>query len=175
MEVYEFVLKFTVGGSDTDSSRFLRALGEAGCTDALVGVGQMGVIGLDFAREAPSAREAVSSAIADVKRAVPEAVLIEATPDLVGLTEVADLLGFSRQYMRKLAYSHPRTFPAPVHEGKPSVWHLFTVLRWARTDCNREFDDSLAELAKLTMSINIAIGEREAGPAEVERVRTLIA
>jgi hypothetical protein len=172
---YEFALKFAVGDADTDPSQFFSALGEAGCTDALVGVGQMGVVGLDFGREASSAREAVGSAIADVKRAIPGAVLIEATPDLVGLTEVADLLGFSRQYMRKLAYSHPRTFPAPIHEGKPSMWHLFTVLRWAKTDRKREVDAALTDLARLTMSVNVAIGEREADRGEVERARALIA
>lgn len=175
MPIYEFVLKFTVGDADTDPSQFFSALGEAGCTDALVGVGQMGVIGFDFARTAPSAREAVSSAIGDVKSAIPEAILIEATPDLVGLTEVADLLGFSRQYMRKLAYSHPRTFPAPIHEGKPSMWHLFSVLRWAETDRKRKVDASLADLARQTMSVNVAIGEREVDRGEVERVRALIA
>ncbi len=175
MAIYEFVLKFTVGDAETDPSQYFSALGDAGCTDALVGVGQMGVIGLDFSREATSARAAVTSAIVDVKKAIPEAVLIEATPDLVGLTEVADLLGFSRQYMRKLAYSSPRTFPAPIHEGKPSMWHLFTVLRWAQADRKRTVDTTLADLAKLTMSVNVAIGEREADCREVERVRALIA
>ncbi len=175
MAVYEFVLKFAVGGADTDPSQFINALGDAGCTDALVGIGQMGVIGLDFGREAKSAHEAVSSAIADVKRAVPEAVLIEATPDLVGLTEIADLLGFSRQYVRKLAYSCARSFPAPIHEGKPSIWHLFTVLRWAEVDRRMKVDATLSDLAKQTMSVNVAIGEREADRKEVERVRALIA
>jgi hypothetical protein len=175
MAVYEFVLKFSVGAPETDPAQFLAALAYAGCTDALVGVGQMGVIGLDFAREAPSAREAVGSAIGDVRRAIPQAVLIEATPDLVGLTEVADLLGFSRQYMRKLAYSHPLTFPAPIHEGKPSMWHLHTVLRWAEVDRRREVDATLMDVAKITMSVNVALRERDVDREEVERAKALIA
>ena len=61
---YEFVLKFTVGDAEADPSQYFGALGDAGCTDALVGVGQMGVIALDFSREAPSARAAITSAIA---------------------------------------------------------------------------------------------------------------
>jgi hypothetical protein len=68
----------------------------------LIGVGQAGRIALDFTREANTAFEAVSSAIADVKQAIPGAKLVEATPDLVGLTDVADIIGCSRQYMRKL-------------------------------------------------------------------------
>lgn len=47
-------------------------------------------------REVSNAREAVGSALADVRRAVPDAKLIEATPDLVGLTDVAELMGVSR-------------------------------------------------------------------------------
>jgi hypothetical protein len=173
--LYEFILKFTVGDADTDPAQFIEALGEAGCTDALVGIGGMGVIGLDFAREASSAREAITSAIADVRRAIPAAVLVEAKPDLVGLTDVADLLGFSRQYLRKLAYSHPRSFPAPIHEGKPSMWHLFTVLRWAEVNSRKEVDAALSDLANLTMSVNIAVGERAADQDELERARALIA
>jgi hypothetical protein len=110
-----------------------------------------------------------------VKKAIPEAVLVEATPDLVGLTEVAELLGFSRQYMRKLAYSCSRSFPAPIHEGKPSMWHLFTVLRWAEVHRRKKVDATLSDLAKLTMSVNVAVGERDADRNEVERVRALIA
>ena len=175
MAVYEFVLRFTVGDVATDPSQFFDALAEAGCTDALVGVGQLGVIGLDFARAAPSARDAISSAIADVTRAIPGAALIEATPDLVGLTEIADLLGFSRQYMRKLAYSQPRTSPAPVHEGKPSMWHLFTVLRWTEADRGRTVDAALMDVARVNMSVNAAVSERDTGRGELERARAMIA
>jgi predicted DNA-binding transcriptional regulator AlpA len=173
--IYEFILKFRVGDATTDPSEFLAALGEAGCTDAMVGVGQMGVIGLDYSREASSASEAIRTAIADVVRAIPAAVLVEAAPDLVGLTDVAEFLGFSRQYMRKLAYSRPMTFPAPVHEGKPSMWRLFTVLCWAQSDRGRTVDVALMDVARLTMSLNLAIGERDVDGADVERARAMIA
>lgn len=175
MAIYEFILKFRVGDAATDPSEFFTALGEAGCTDAMVGVGQMGVIGLDFSREASSANEAISTAIADVARAIPAAVLVEAAPDLVGLTDVAESLGFSRQYMRKLAYSRPMTFPAPVHEGKPSMWHLFTVLCWAQGDRGRTVDAALLDLARLTMSLNLAVGERDVEGADLKRARAMIA
>lgn len=52
-------------------------LGEAGCDDALVGIGQPGRLALEFNREAADADEAVRSALADVRRAVPSAKLIE--------------------------------------------------------------------------------------------------
>lgn len=58
-----------------------------------MGVGQPGRLALEFSREADSAEEAVRTALADVKSAVPSARLIEASPDLVGLADVADLVG----------------------------------------------------------------------------------
>ncbi|MNC83853.1 hypothetical protein D3C75_1380530 [compost metagenome] len=56
-------------------------LAKAGCDDALVGVGQAGHLALEFVREAPSVREAIESALEDVRRAVPGAHLIETIPN----------------------------------------------------------------------------------------------
>jgi hypothetical protein len=39
-----------------------------------------------------------------VKKAIPMSRLIEATPDLVGISDLAALLGHSRQNMRKIVY-----------------------------------------------------------------------
>ena len=74
------------------------------------------------------ARAAMLSALADVQRALPEAKLIEAAPDLVGLTDIANLIGVTRQNMRKLMLGHGASFPAPLHEGSASVWHLADIL-----------------------------------------------
>lgn len=93
---FTFTLKYQLTTSDTDIDALIEQLVEEGCDDALVGVGQSGRIGLEFVREASNAREAVGSALADVRRAVPDAKLIEATPDLVGITDVAELMGVSR-------------------------------------------------------------------------------
>lgn len=59
----------------------------------------------------------------------PSARLI-GSRDLVELTDVADIVGVSRQNMRKLMLAHPGSFPAPVHEGGASIWHLADVLAW---------------------------------------------
>lgn len=93
---FTFTLKYQLTTSETDIDALIEQLVEEGCDDALVGVGQSGRIGLEFVREASNAREAVGSALADVRRAVPDAKLIEVTPDLVGLTDVAELMGVSR-------------------------------------------------------------------------------
>ena len=43
---------------------------------------------------------------------------------------VAAVVGLSRQNMRKLMLGHHQQFPAPVHSGNPSVWHLAQVLEF---------------------------------------------
>jgi len=159
MNDYEFTLKFLLPAEAGDPESHLAALGEAGCDDALVGVGQRGRIALDFTRAARSAFAAVSSALRDVRRAIPEAVLVEASPDFVGLTDVADLAGFTRQNMRKLALSHA-SFPPAVHDGSPALWHLASVLEWMQQQ-RREVDRRLLELARATMKLNIAKEARQ--------------
>src|SRR3990167_3343335 len=101
MEI-EFTLKYRLSANDANHDALVERLYEAGCDDALVGLGVPGQLGLEFIREASSAEEAILSALADVRRAIPDAQLIEVGPDLVGLTEVADLLEMSRQNMRKV-------------------------------------------------------------------------
>src|SRR5471030_1848037 len=99
---YTFTLKYRLAVEDDEQDRIVERLGLAGCDDALVGIGLPGRLALAFTREADSAQAAVRSALADVQRAVPSAALIEAAPDLVGLTDAAQIVGVSRQNMRKL-------------------------------------------------------------------------
>src|SRR5665213_3521009 len=120
MTSYEFMLNFTLPHRDDSPERYLDALYDAGCDDALVGVGQYGMIGLNFSRTATSAEEALRSAIENVREAIPGAYLVQAGPDLVGLTEMADIFGFSRQNMRKYATGQAggqEAFPLPVVLG----------------------------------------------------------
>ncbi|WP_445571379.1 hypothetical protein [Pseudomonas sp. E102] len=72
-------------------------LGEAGCDDALVAIGQPGRLALEFSRDAPDAVKAVLSALADVHRALPVAKRV--APGR--LTDVAEIVGVSQQNMRK--------------------------------------------------------------------------
>mgnify|MGYP001814664299 CR=1 FL=1 len=97
MKEYDFILKLSLSDNEADPELCIAELEQAGCDDALVGIGSNGRLGLDFTRRSSSALEALLSALKDVKRAIPGAKLIEAAPDMVGLTDVADILGFSRQ------------------------------------------------------------------------------
>lgn len=73
---YTFTLKYQLADDDRDPDALVERLGEVGCDDALVGIGQPGRLALEFTREAADADEAVRSALADVRRAVPSARLI---------------------------------------------------------------------------------------------------
>jgi hypothetical protein len=45
--------------------------------------------------------------------------------------------------------------PPPVHEGKPAIWHLSTVLSWFTDNKTREFDETLIEIARVNMQCNL--------------------
>lgn len=168
MTTYDFTLKFAVP-DDVAVESLEHRLFEAGCDDGLLGLGQKGRLALQFSRAAASAQEAVTSALGDVKRAVPEARLIEVGPDLVGLTDIAELLTFSRQNMRKLLQSHLATFPLPLHEGRAaSLWHLAEVLDWFQTHQRRDIDAALREVARVSMQANVA---RESRRVPAEQIR----
>ncbi|QCI10978.1 DNA-binding protein [Pseudomonas putida] len=152
---YEFTLKYQLP-EDENVDVLLERLAEAGCDDAVIGIGQPGRLALAFARESRSAREAIESALNDVRTAVPSARLIEATPDLVGLTDVAEMIGVSRQNMRKLMLSHMHSFPAPIHEGSVSLWHLADVLAWLHARGTYSIGQEIMELARVAMSVNVS-------------------
>ena len=124
--------------------------------DALIGSGIKGRLAFEFQREGRSAEEAVRSALRDARRALPGATLIEAAPDLVGLAEVAELIGVSRQNMRKLMQTHPGNFPVPVHEGNSSIWHLADVLAWLQAKGGYSLDQGVLEVARVALRVNVA-------------------
>ncbi len=156
MSTYDFTLIFSLPDAAADPDDFLDALFEAGCDDALVGIGEMGSVALDFSRDAATAKEALDSAIEDVKKAIPGADLIEASPDLVSLSDMADQVGCSRQNMRKYAVGKTYAFPKPVHVGKTSLWHLYEVAGFLRSQSsNLEIPDELLEVSKAALLFNI--------------------
>lgn len=173
MKEFEFTLKFQVPTAEPD--QYLGRLHEEGCDDALVGVGKKGRIALDFIREADSAHAAVLSAVSDVRRAIPGAALVEATPDFVGLTDAAEILGFSRQNMRQLIFSCEASAPVPVHEGKPTIWHLAELLKWLREQRSYPVQDELIDLAETNMQVNIAVNAHNAKPTLQREIRSILA
>ena len=171
---YTFTLKYRLAADDNQHEQLIERLAKAGCDDATVGIGQAGRIGLIFTREDTSAAAALISALADVKRAIPTATLVEAGPDLVGLTDVADVAGVSRQNMRKLMLSHVNDFPMPVHEGSASLWHLSDVLGWLNLRPGYAIAADVLDVAHWAKQVNLVRGQREQDPKAQAQLRGLI-
>ena len=171
---YTFTLKYQLTDDDRDSQTLVERLGEAGCDDALVGIGQPGRLALEFTREAADADEAVRSALADVRQAAPSARLIEVAPDLVGLTDVAEIVGVSRQNMRKLMLAHPGSFPAPVHEGSASIWHLADVLTWMQAKGGYALALGVLDVARAALQVNVVKEGRRLPRLATEELEALI-
>src|SRR5699024_7031602 len=145
---FVFTLKYKLPPSEQDMDALVDRLYGAGCDDALIGIGCVGRVALEFAREANNAQSAMDSARADVEGVIPGAQLIEAAPDLVGLTDIAKVVSVSRQYMRKLMETHG-DFPAPVHEGKQAIWHLADVLEWLQAERGFTLPTGILDVARV--------------------------
>lgn len=155
MNEYDFVLKFSLGSTKLDSQAIADRLFESGCDDGLVGTGLTGRVAIHFLRQAKSALAAIQSALRNVKTALPEASLIEASPDLVGLTDIADIVGCSRQNIRKLAMTSA-DFPAPAYDGSTTLWHLANIIPWLKAQGRYSISDEILQVAQINMAINLA-------------------
>jgi hypothetical protein len=172
---YTFTFKFQLSEEDCNHDELVERLGADGCDDALIGVGQPGRIALEFTRESASAEAALVSALSDVKRVIPSARLIEAAPDFVGLTDVAEVVGMTRQNMRKLMLTHATSFPAPIHEGSTTLWHLAAVLAWFKAKGSYELKQQIVDVAVAAMQINLAKELLQLTPRIQCEVRALLA
>jgi hypothetical protein len=107
---FDIVVALPKGAEDEDA--IIDALFEAGCDDAVVGLGASGIIGLGFTRAGEDAEAVISDAVTQVLSALPKgAQLREVKPDLVSLADVAARLSVSRQALQK------RDMPPPSLGG----------------------------------------------------------
>lgn len=74
LQSFSFKLVLQLNPEDSDVDVLVERLFEAGCGDALIGLGLPGYLGLSFIREAKNAEEAVQSAISQVNSAIPSAI-----------------------------------------------------------------------------------------------------
>lgn len=175
MTEYEFDLHFLLATPDDDPESCLGRLLDEECDDAGIGIGRCGHIGLMFTREASTATEAVVSAIAAVKRAIPDATLVEVSPDLVGLTDVAQLLGCSRQNVRQLVFDGESSPPSSVYSGRPTLWHLADLLCWLREQKRYPVADDLIQLAETNRQVNLFVANTHKQPAVQDEIRAALA
>jgi hypothetical protein len=175
MSEFEFGLTFALPVKTADMDDLAERLGAAGCDDAIVGIGRWGRLALTFTREATTASAALTSAIADVRKAEPGARLIEASPDFVGLTDVAALLGVTRQNVRKLILACDAPAPVPLHEGRPTIWRLAKILAWLRDEKKYRVPEDLLETARATMQANLAVEACDADSVAQKELTGLLA
>ena len=108
---FEFDVLASLPNGKIDEDAVLDDLYEAGCGDALVGLGMPGIVGVSFIRTGPDAESVIADAIKQVMSALPEGSLLrEVRPDLVSLAEVAARLGVDCRVLEK------RKIP-PVSQG----------------------------------------------------------
>jgi hypothetical protein len=164
MATFEFTLTFALPDPNADPEDFLDALFKAGCDDATVGVGKLGAIALDFSREAPSAEDALRSAIDAVQRAIPGASLVEVKPDLVNLSDAAVLVGCSRQNIRKYAVGEIKgvaaRFPVPAVSGSPPLWHFYEVALWLHGCAGLSIEREIAQISRAAYKLNLEVQQR---------------
>lgn len=175
MTEYEFTLRFDISHSLVALDDAVELLAQHGCADATIGIGIRGRIALAFAREAHTAEDAIASALRDVTNALPQAVLVEASPDYVGLSEIADAVGKTRQNLRKLLVDCTGAAPQPFHEGSSSIWHLAPVLEWLRDEKGYAVDRRALDVAAANRQLNAATTQVRISPIIAESVEEYLA
>lgn len=172
---FAFTLKYQLSKEDGHQRDVVERLMDQGCGDALIRSSPPGRLSLAFLRPAASADAALIGALKDIRQSLPAARLIEAGPDLVGLTDVAELVGVSRQNMRKLMLTHMASFPPPVHEGNASsVWHLSHVLAWLSSRGGYVLDPSVVGMSRTAMQVNLVKENRHLDPERQAVLRDLV-
>jgi hypothetical protein len=52
--------------------------------------------------------------------------------------------------------AHPGSFPAPVHEGSASIWHLADVLAWLQARGSYSLAKDVLDVARVALQVNVA-------------------
>jgi hypothetical protein len=129
MKTFEFSI--IASGLDHEADDFEHRFYDAGCDDATISF-QKGHIIVDFAREAPSIEDALSSAIEAVRSTGASITRIEPDP-LVNLSEIAARSGLTRQAIALYSTGQRgRDFPPPVARitADNPLWDWPSVACW---------------------------------------------
>lgn len=129
METFEFSV--VASGLDRTAEDFESRFYDSGCDDATISF-QKGHIILDFAREAPTLEDAITSAMEHVRAAGATISRIEPDP-LVSLTEIAQRSGMTKAAISLYASDKRGSgFPAPSFRVTSStpLWEWSVVTKW---------------------------------------------
>ncbi|SFV04616.1 hypothetical protein SAMN02799631_04137 [Methylobacterium sp. 174MFSha1.1] len=169
MKIYEFSI--IASGPDPHADDFETRFYDSGCDDALVAF-QKGHIILDFAREAASIEEALSTAVEAVQRAGARVDRVEPDP-LVTLSEIAARAGLSRAAVTHYAKGERGSgFPAPVAcvTTKSPLWEWSQVAEWlaARGVLSGDVSQQAASISRMNAALTArqAVGRAESRDRE---------
>lgn len=158
MSLFNFTL--TLSGVTSDSPGLEDALFSAGCDDALVCFYGTAVF-LEFDREEENLGKAVLSAIRNIESAGIGARVESVDSTLVGLSDIAELTGLTRQAIALLkdGARGSRQFPGPVQrvKGNSPLWHWRTVVDWLAAEGRISSESPLIANAHVLDSINLAL------------------
>jgi hypothetical protein len=159
-QAYTFTL--LLHGADPLTEDNMRALENAGCTDALFG--RRGTVSYaDFDREAESFGEALLSAVQDVEGAIPGLKVTRVEPEeLVSASQIAVRTKRTRESIRLLIDGKrgPGNFPAPAVwvSSSRKLWRWTDVADWFTTCLQNPVSD--VEMAAFVASVNAALAVR---------------
>jgi hypothetical protein len=118
----------------------IRAFEDADLHDILFGgPNSAGVFEVDFRRRAPRFEDAVLNVFDDLRRAFPEARVLEVKPaNLATHAEISERMGHSHKFLRLLIKGRrgPGRFPRPAdnRRGRRTRWCWNEVERWFREE-----------------------------------------
>ena len=168
MALYNFTL--TRSGVSARTPGLEDALHHAGCTDALVCFYGTAVY-LEFDRESESLERAILSAIDNIESSSELNARVESVDaTLVGLSDIAELTGLSRQAIALLKDGARGSgkFPGPVQrvQGNSPLWRWKTIVHWLVTEKRIAADSPLVEHAEILDSLNLALQLRASRRSE---------
>lgn len=172
MALYNFTL--TLSGVTYGTEGLEDALYESGCDDALICAYGSSVY-VEFDREAESLDEAIESAIDNIESAGIGAVVKSVDSSLVGLSDIAELTGLTRQAIAlfKDGARGKGDFPCPVQriKGQSPLWDWADVALWLQNNDRLDKNNELVVNARILSKWNLALQVSAfIAPVEVEHI-----
>lgn len=170
MKTFEFAI--IASGLNPEAEDYEARFYEAGCDDATISF-QKGYTIVDFARDAESIEEAITSAIKDVTVTGAHIERVEPDP-LVSLAEIAARTGLTRAAVSNYAKgSRGAGFPPPVARitSESPLWSWAAVTAWLYR--RRRVTKAVACEAKVFEAANEALsdGDPDLGARLKQRLR----
>lgn len=159
MPLFNFTL--TLSGVTRSTPGLEDALYRAHCDDALICFYGTAVY-LDFDRESDTLERAIVSAIGDIESAPMLNARVESVDaTLVGLSDIAELTGVSRQAISLLKEGARGSgqFPGPIQrvKGNSPLWRWQTVVEWLVDEGRLSEESPLVAHARTLDSLNLAL------------------